>query len=335
LYADATIEAEFEAERARLIAALGYIIDGGVIENVRYMPPLGDRPPCRFEIGAAVWPFPLEGKPAKSLAALGFVENPAESTPHIARFRRPEDDVALAVMDGGEPEWAAYRALSIYLQEHPSDLNLISAETIQEQARSWWLESQGFTPLLDWIAELNSYPGNWCVASGWAVDLFLGRVTRLHGDLDIAIPRNEQLHMQSYLTDRGWRMLAPNEGKLEPWPTGFRLELPRHQAHGPRDEQFLDLLFSEIEGDLWRFRRNQSIVRTMDRAIMRTADGIPYLAPEIVLLFKSRNHAEDRRTKDREDFMKVLPLLEPERRAWLQWALTVLDPGHPWIELLR
>lgn len=27
-----------------------------------------------------------------------------------------------------------------------------------------------------------------CVAAGWAVDLFLGRPTRAHGDLEIAVP---------------------------------------------------------------------------------------------------------------------------------------------------
>jgi hypothetical protein len=28
----------------------------------------------------------------------------------------------------------------------------------------------------------------WCVAGGWAIDLFLGRQTREHGDLEIAVP---------------------------------------------------------------------------------------------------------------------------------------------------
>ncbi|BBH69873.1 hypothetical protein ACTI_65580 [Actinoplanes sp. OR16] len=28
----------------------------------------------------------------------------------------------------------------------------------------------------------------WCVAAGWALDLFRGRQTRPHGDIEIAIP---------------------------------------------------------------------------------------------------------------------------------------------------
>ncbi|GAA3436890.1 nucleotidyltransferase domain-containing protein [Kutzneria kofuensis] len=28
----------------------------------------------------------------------------------------------------------------------------------------------------------------WCVAAGWALDLFRGRQTRAHGDIEIAVP---------------------------------------------------------------------------------------------------------------------------------------------------
>jgi hypothetical protein len=59
-------------------------------------------------------------------------------------------------------------------------------------------------------------------------------------------------------------------------------------------------------------------------------EGIPYLAPEIVLLFKARHD----RPKDQGDFTGVLPLLNPGRRAWLAAALARVHPGHPWISEL-
>jgi hypothetical protein len=72
----------------------------------------------------------------------------------------------------------------------------------------------------------------------------------------------------------------------------------------------------------------------MDRAGLRTSAGLPYLAPELVLLFKSKNTSGQPRDHDQSDFEQALPHLEPERRAWLRWALMASDPGHAWIDSL-
>jgi hypothetical protein len=62
-------------------------------------------------------------------------------------------------------------------------------------------------------------------------------------------------------------------------------------------------------------------------AIRRTNDGLPYLAPEIVLLFKARWS----RPKDEDDLNRVLPLLDAPARRWLRQALERVHPGHAWI----
>jgi hypothetical protein len=51
----------------------------------------------------------------------------------------------------------------------------------------------------------------------------------------------------------------------------------------------------------------------------------------LVLLFKSKNTSSHDRSKDQSDFEKTFPHLEPERRAWLYWALVVTTLDHPWI----
>jgi hypothetical protein len=51
--------------------------------------------------------------------------------------------------------------------------------------------------------------------------------------------------------------------------------------------------------------------------------GVPYLAPELQLLFKSMHL----RSKDHGDARRVIPILENERRIWLS---DHLDPDHPW-----
>jgi Aminoglycoside-2''-adenylyltransferase len=41
---------------------------------------------------------------------------------------------------------------------------------------------------------------SWGVAGGWALDLFLDRVTREHQDIEVAIFREDQLILQEYLS---------------------------------------------------------------------------------------------------------------------------------------
>jgi hypothetical protein len=65
--------------------------------------------------------------------------------------------------------------------------------------------------------------------------------------------------------------------------------------------------------------------------IERTAEGIPYLAPEIVLLFKAKHT----RPKDEDDFAATVPHLGEARVRWLVDALERVHPGHRWLDELR
>ena len=84
------------------------------------------------------------------------------------------------------------------------------------------------------------------------------------------------------------------------------------------------------DGDTWICRRDERIRMPYDQVIERTADGIPYGRPEIVLLFK----AKAARPKDEADFHAVLARLDAERRRWLADALELVHPGHTWLERL-
>ena len=64
--------------------------------------------------------------------------------------------------------------------------------------------------------------------------------------------------------------------------------------------------------------------------IARTPDGIPYLVPEVVLLFKAKHD----RAKDHADFEGALPQMSEEQRAWLASSLARVHPGHPWLDQL-
>ena len=58
-----------------------------------------------------------------------------------------------------------------------------------------------------------------------------------------------------------------------------------------------------------------------------SSDGIPYLRPEICLLFK----AKAMRDKDEADFQAALPRMSPAQRVWLHTALEQVHPDHNWI----
>jgi hypothetical protein len=75
----------------------------------------------------------------------------------------------------------------------------------------------------------------------------------------------------------------------------------------------LDVFRDPHDGDTWICRRDHSIRLPYERVIEMTSDGVPFMAPEIVLLFKAK-HA---RPKDEADFAGTLDALGPAQRAWL------------------
>ena len=93
-----------------------------------------------------------------------------------------------------------------------------------------------------------------------------------------------------------------------------------------------DVFREPSDGDEWVCRRDEAIRLPYNRLIERTEDGIPFLRPEIALLFKAKGSQRD---KDQADFTAVAPLLEPERRRWLAAALERIHPGHDWMEALK
>ena len=84
------------------------------------------------------------------------------------------------------------------------------------------------------------------------------------------------------------------------------------------------------DGDRWVFRRQPKIQQSLAMAVRHNSEGIPYLAPEIQLLYKARPV----RAQDQVDFDHVAPRLAPEARAWLRDALAIVDPEHQWLSAL-
>jgi hypothetical protein len=174
----------------------------------------------------------------------------------------------------------------------------------------------------------------WCVAAGWAIDLFLGGQRREHEDLEIAVPADRFAEVAEALSEYELFIPGREDGRELVWPfaqAGERIET-RHQTWVREPATGLwrmDVFREPSDGDTWICRRDESIRMPYREVIERTEDGIPYLRPEIVLLFKAKHSHQP---KNEADFAAAVPLLEPARRDWLARSLALVHPGHPWVD---
>jgi Aminoglycoside-2''-adenylyltransferase len=177
-------------------------------------------------------------------------------------------------------------------------------------------------------------------SGGWAIDLFLGRVTREHHDVDVLVLRRDHLLLHDALKEFSLKKIIPhpdgmppNRGTVVEWPKGEGLELPVHQVNAYRaseSEPAFQVMLGESSNGDWIFRRNPEVRMPLKRIGFYPLWGLPYLAPEIVLLFKAK-HLEE---KDRFDFRNALPMLNADARQWLRDALERTHPGHEWLGAL-
>ncbi|MDZ8236017.1 MAG: hypothetical protein RMZ69_02390 [Nostoc sp. ChiQUE01a] len=187
---------------------------------------------------------------------------------------------------------------------------------------------ESFSEVVKLSTLLNNFRQPWFVAGGWAIDLFIGDVTRVHKDIEIAIFRKDQSSLREYLF--GWEFTKVVNGKMESWNEAEWLELPIHEIHAHTKNTLfseLEILLDESSQSEWRFRRNLDIARPLSMIRLHSDIGLPFLAPEIVLLYKAKNP----RSKDEDDFYRVSRLLDEERQAWLKEAIAVCHPGHHWL----
>ncbi|SCE25454.1 nucleotidyltransferase domain-containing protein [Streptomyces sp. PpalLS-921] len=166
----------------------------------------------------------------------------------------------------------------------------------------------------------------WYVAAGWALDLFRGRQTRAHGDIEIAIPAASFPEVRDRFP--GHVFDAAGSGRI--WEVATPEVLAAVHQTWLRDpvtgDYLLDVFREPHDGDTWICRRDEGIRLPYSDIVHHTQEGIPYLAPELVLLFKAK-HA---RRKDQTDFEATVPYLSSAQRETLAGLLARVHPGHPW-----
>ncbi|MGW2672423.1 nucleotidyltransferase domain-containing protein [Streptomyces sp. NPDC001272] len=201
-------------------------------------------------------------------------------------------------------------------------------------------------PLSEVVGLFSPLTTPWWMAGGHAIELAVGRPLRPHADIDVLVLRAHQHAVQRALPGWEWWVADP-PGRLRPWQPGEYLRLGVHDVWcrpGPDGPWRIQVMLDESHEDLWVSRRCALVHRPLAELGTVTADGVPYLAPEVQLFYKAR----EPRPKDEEDFAAVLPLLRPAQRAWLVKAIreaygppprsprdggrerVVHGPPHPW-----
>jgi hypothetical protein len=206
---------------------------------------------------------------------------------------------------------------------------------------------------------------DWSICGGGAIDLFLGRQTRIHKDLDIAVYWEDRSSIIEMMLSLDWRVFQACGGgvvqelnRKQDVPFEKRnlfcfsanedrvkLELIGHERERYRfglekleqkDFTYVEFLFNERDKEQIYLPGKTDIKRELNKAIFSSSDEVPYLAPEIVLFYKSSYLEGTDAADHNQDFDVSLPCFNAEQKQWLRGALEREYPdGHAWLQRLN
>ena len=168
----------------------------------------------------------------------------------------------------------------------------------------------------------------WWIAGGYAIELAVGHAFREHEDIDVLLLRRDQLAVQEVLPSWEWWAADP-PGTLRPWKRGEILTadvIDIWCRPGPSGPWQIQVMLDEADGREWVSRRTSRVRRPVDQLGAMSADGVPYLLPEVQLFYK----AAQPRPKDEQDFSEALAVMNGQQRQWLGSAIAQAYGSRPW-----
>jgi hypothetical protein len=174
----------------------------------------------------------------------------------------------------------------------------------------------------------------WAVAAGWAIDLFAGRESRAHDDLEIVVARASFGAVRAALPELTWfgaGALAGEPGRV--WPVDDApAELHQTWGWDSRNECWrVDVFREPWEEDTWVCRRDPSIRRSVAEGSSTTRTAFPTWRQRLCCCSRQSTLPA---TRMPPIFARALPLLDAQRRQWLADALRIVHPGHDWLTLV-
>jgi Aminoglycoside-2''-adenylyltransferase len=198
--------------------------------------------------------------------------------------------------------------------------------------------SAGFGPVQAVGSLLSGLTVPWWITGGWAIDLAVGHVTRDHADVNVMMLERDE-HALRGLTGVDIQLIADDQPP-GPWPAGYRLTAlpapgPKPPVTGPgrhannrllaRGEALplpAEVIPASAVGAVWVYKKGSHVFIRQLADITRNWEGIPFLAPEVVLLIKARPGLDRPGTdNDQRDFEAALPVLNAQQRSWLMDAI--------------
>ncbi len=179
--------------------------------------------------------------------------------------------------------------------------------------------------------KLSGVDADWYIVGGWALDLWLGKQRRQHDDLEFATLPQYAPKLASHLSELIF--FEVKAGQLSPWDLNQKFGKDVWQFWGADLEVGrwrVDMMLERGTREFWKYKRSPSFEQLRDSAVRTNADGIRYLAPANVLLFKAKYC----RAKDEDDFQAALPNLTASDRATLRRWLSLCHVDHKWLQHL-
>ncbi len=196
----------------------------------------------------------------------------------------------------------------------------------------------------------------YAICGGFAIDLFLGYESRKHGDIDILAYWKDRNSIILYMQSMGYKVYEMLGGGLAHHITDINVQEYKKRnifcvtndcelvKITPTDEteinsieffhigqtklNFVEILFNNKDETDFLYARNTEVKRKLSKAILHNND-IPYLAPELLLLYKS---TDTEREGYQQDFDLAFCRMNEEQKDWLNNSLKIMYPdGHKWL----
>ena len=195
----------------------------------------------------------------------------------------------------------------------------------------------------------------YAICGGFALDIFTNTEMRVHSDIDICVFENDKEIIFQHMQINNWSIYEfQGQGivrlikELSDCQNGKNLvcvkencEIIKFYLHdrnsnyfhyefcntGIRFFNYVEFLFNTSKMGKFIFDSKTDISRDMNKAILHR-NYIPYLSPDLVLLYKSKDF---NRNLNQFDFEKTFIKLDTEQKLWFYSSLDKLFPcGHQW-----
>ena len=200
---------------------------------------------------------------------------------------------------------------------------------------------------------------DYAVCGGYAIELFINKEIRSHGDIDLSAFWNERDKIIMFMQSLGWSVYELCGGGKAHHITDVANQIKNKRNifcmtvecgivsltpteepdmyfvdfdhQGQRDLTFIEFLFNDAVNGNFLYARNHDISLPLEQAIL-TVEGVRYLAPEIVLLYKS---TETEHEGYQLDFDLAIKAMTDTQKKWLYDALAMMNPnGHKWLDMM-